>query len=137
MPLGEVLGGSWGRHVLRRSWGVLGESWGGPGRYREGPGVTGKGQGGRPGAQKQGGRAPGAPGPPFSPCFGLLAFPPGPSLDLLAVHHIALMESVAEVKSVRFRMSGFLFGALCAPLLSLAIDLGAAIPKNPSAPDYL
>ncbi len=133
MLLGGILGAPRGR------------SWGGPGGVLGGvQGGTGKGQGlqGRArgegqGPRNRGGRVPGALGPPFPPCFGLLAFPPGPSLDLLAVHHIALMESVAEVKSVRFRMSGFLFGALCAPLLSLAIDLGAAIPKNPSAPDYL
>ena len=55
MPLGGVLGGSWGRHVLRRSWGRPGGVLGGSREVQgEGPGVTGKGQGGRPGAQKQG-----------------------------------------------------------------------------------
>ena len=50
MPLGEVLGGSWGRHVLRRSWGgpggVLGGSREVQGRargYREGPGGKARG----------------------------------------------------------------------------------------------
>ena len=129
MPLGEVLGVPGGGMFLVSPGGVLGESREVQGRargYREGPGGKARGP------ETGGGRAPGTLGPPFPPCFQFLA-----SLDLLAVHHIALMESVAEVKSVRFRMSGFLFGALCAPLLSLAIDLGAAIPKNPSAPDYL
>ena len=53
-PWGRSWGGPGGGMFLGAPGGVLGESWGGPGRYREGPGVTGKGQGGRPGAQKQG-----------------------------------------------------------------------------------
>ena len=53
-PGGGPGGGPGAGMFLDAPGGVLGESWGGPGRYREGPGVTGKGQGGRPGAQKQG-----------------------------------------------------------------------------------
>ena len=75
MPLWEVLGGPGGGMFLGAPGGVLGESWGGPGRYREGPGVTGKGQGGRPGAQKQGGKGSQCPKAPVPPGSGLLAFP--------------------------------------------------------------